>query len=83
MVDVDEDGRLEEAAAALAAVAADEHAGALGERVRDVGLDDLELARRGDRTDVDAARAVAAPDSQRADLATIRSMSSSQIEASA
>jgi hypothetical protein len=52
VIDVDEDGWLVVEAGSVAATAAGEHTCALGEGVRDVALDDLELRRKGHCTDV-------------------------------
>ena len=62
MVDVGEDGRLEEAAGGrLGALTAGDDLGALGDRVADVRLDQLELGREDDRPDVHRARGSGAP----------------------
>ena len=61
VVDVDEHGRLEEAAAAVAPVAAGENARARVARLVDVAGDDVELRGERDGADVDAAEPLDAP----------------------
>ena len=53
VVDARQHRRLEEGAAGIAARAADEDLRALRTRVVDVALDDLDLARAGERAEVD------------------------------
>ena len=61
VVDVDQYGRLVEAAAAGVRVAAGQHLGALRDGVTHMGVDDLELRREDHRADIDAAGAAGGP----------------------